>query len=98
MTGGKTHHGKAKHQSKKSKGKQRSAAGFSTQTITHAVQPAVAASVSAPLKKSHTTNKVRATTAASRVRYPYVTAELKRIGILAGIMLAILVVLALVLS
>ncbi|MDI6814914.1 MAG: hypothetical protein QMC90_02370 [Dehalococcoidales bacterium] len=32
------------------------------------------------------------------VRYPYIITELQRIGILAGIMLAILVVLALVLS
>lgn len=32
------------------------------------------------------------------VRYPYILAELRRIGILAGIMLVILVVLALVLS
>ncbi len=32
------------------------------------------------------------------VRYPYILTELRRIGILAGIMLAILVVLALVLS
>jgi len=98
MTDGKSHHGKAKHQSKKSKAKERSAAGFPQQTITRAAQPAVAASVSAPLKKPHTTNKVRATAVSRTVRYPYVTAELKRIGILAGIMLVILVVLALVLS
>ena len=32
------------------------------------------------------------------VRYPYIVTELRRIGILGGIMLAILVVLALVLS
>ena len=32
------------------------------------------------------------------VRYPYIATELRRIGVLAGIMLAILVVLALVLS
>ena len=32
------------------------------------------------------------------VRYPYITAELRRIGILAGIMLIALVVLSLVLS
>ena len=35
--------------------------------------------------------------ASGEARYPYVTAELRRIGILAGIMLVILVVLALVL-
>jgi len=35
---------------------------------------------------------------ATTVRYPYIAAELRRTGILGGIMLAILVVLALVLS
>lgn len=34
----------------------------------------------------------------ARLRYPYVAAELRRIGLLAGIMLAALIVLALVLS
>ena len=37
-------------------------------------------------------------TTQSAAQYPYIAAELRRIGILAGIMLAILVVLALVLS
>ena len=36
--------------------------------------------------------------AAAGIRYPYVAAELQRIGLLAGIILVILVVLALVLS
>jgi hypothetical protein len=36
--------------------------------------------------------------ASGEARYPYVTAELRRIGILAGMMLVILVVLALVLA
>ncbi len=35
---------------------------------------------------------------AAGLRYPYVAAELRRIGLLAGIMLAALIVLALVLS
>ena len=34
----------------------------------------------------------------SPARYPYIVAELRRFGILAGIMLAILIVLALVIS
>ena len=37
-------------------------------------------------------------TAAATVRYPFVVAELRRIGVLAGIILVILIVLALVLS
>jgi len=36
--------------------------------------------------------------ASGEVRYPYVTAELRRIGILAGIMLVVLIILALVLT
>jgi hypothetical protein len=36
--------------------------------------------------------------ASTGTRYPYVAAELRRIGLLAGIMLVVLVVLALVLS
>ena len=95
---GKSHHGKVKHQSKKSKAKQRSADGFVPQTVTSASQPAVAAGVSAPPVKVHTAGKARAAAASGTVRYPYITAELKRIGILAGIMLVILIVLALVLS
>ncbi|MFC1984348.1 hypothetical protein ACFLVO_05015 [Chloroflexota bacterium] len=41
---------------------------------------------------------ISAPTPLTTIRYPYVITELRRIGILAGIMLAILVVLALVLS
>lgn len=37
-------------------------------------------------------------TSSKTVRYPFISAELKRISILAGIILAILVVLALILS
>ncbi len=37
-------------------------------------------------------------TIVTAVRYPYILTELRRIGILAGIMLAILVVLALILA
>jgi len=34
----------------------------------------------------------------TRIQYPYIATELRRIGILAGVMLAVLVVLALVLA
>mgnify|MGYP001070367457 CR=1 FL=1 len=48
--------------------------------------------VSAPLSSS-----AAARPKAPAVKYPYVTAELRRIGVLAGVILVILVVLALVL-
>ena len=56
--------------------------------VTQTKKPAaVAPSASAPVRKA----------APDTVRYPYVVAELRRIGILAGIMLVTLIVLALVL-
>lgn len=62
------------------------------QTVDETHKPTVPAmpapSPSAPTPKAMATG----------ARYPYVAAELRRIGILAGIMLVILVVLALVLS
>jgi len=92
---GKSQHGRGHSaQSKKAKAKQRSAVMSSGQPVVVQIpKPAVSPSVSAP-----PTSK-RILPAASRTtRYPYITAELKRIGIVAGIILAILVVLALVLS
>ena len=92
----KSRHDKRKHhpQSKKSKAKQRFA-----ETIAHppaAAQPhkpAVHTGMPAP------SAGVPATPTASPVgRYPYIATELRRIGILAGIILVILIVLALFLS
>ncbi len=95
----KSRHGKAKYHTKKSKAKQRSTALPSQQqAVGMSPKPAVATSVSTlPEKKVRTTEKIRTATVAGAVRYPYITAELKRIGILAGIILVILIVLALVL-
>jgi hypothetical protein len=60
-----------------------------SQTYESASQPVVSASsASVPTPKA----------AQTVARYPYIVTELRRIGILAGIILAILVVLALVLS
>lgn len=55
-----------------------------------------AASVTATKKKSKVTPLSMAENA--RARYPYVRAELKRIGVLAGVMLVLLIVLFLILS
>ena len=68
-------------------------------------QPLVAAQVAAPVTSLKDTPAVSAPAAgepATRakvlaVKYPYVTSELQRIGILAGAIVVILVVLALVL-
>ena len=92
---GKSRHGKGKHsfQSKKKKGR-RSPPGVVAQRqadiqIDKPVAPpkVVTPSASAPTP----------TPVLTAVRHPYILAELRRIGILAGILLAILVVLALVL-
>ena len=92
---GKSHHGKGKHssQSRKSKAKQRSAAMAVQQVVARAPEATVAPAttpappVSAPAPPLKT----------GAIRYPYITAELRRIGILAGVMVVILVVLAFVL-
>lgn len=92
----KSPHGKGKHhsQSKKSKAKQRYAATASQQqTAAPIPEPSLPASKSAPPTKVATPKAT-----APIIQYPYITAELKRTGILAGVILVILIVLALVLS
>ena len=80
--------------SKKAKAKQRSAVMSSGQPpVAQMPKPAVSPPVTAP----PASKRVLPTTARA-IQYPYITTELKRIGIVAGIILAILVVLALVLS
>ena len=92
--------GKSQHrrghsaQSKKAKAKQRSAVMSSgQQVVVQMPRPAVSPPVSAPPASKRIRPAISKT-----ARYPYITAELKRIGIVAGIILAILVVLALVLA
>jgi hypothetical protein len=84
---GKSRRGRGKH-SARSKKRQ----GAST----IAAQQRVAAD-KPPAPAVPTPSKPTPITAPTGARYPYVVAELRRIGILAGIMLVILVVLALVL-
>ena len=68
-------------------------------------QPAVSAPVAPPVKAQENKPVVSTPppstpvtkTKAPAVKYPYVTAELRRIGILAGAIVVILIVLALVL-
>ena len=92
---GKSRHGKGKHHyhSKKSRAEHRH--------IATALQPPVVADTPTPAATVSTPPPVKAPTspkALKAVRYPYITDELRRIGILAGIILVILIVLALVLS
>lgn len=84
--------GKHPHYSRKSKAMMRqSGAQSHPQAIAEVPKPA--ATVEAPVVQEATKKSVVDTTP----RYPYVTGELKRIGILAGIIIVILIVLSIVL-
>lgn len=92
---GKMRHSKGKHhqQSKKNRAKQR----HGTMAVQHHVPadtPEKAAAISAPTSSRASASPATPKTA----QYPYISTELRRIGILAGIILVILIVLALVLS
>jgi hypothetical protein len=92
---GKSRYGKGKHphHSKKSKAKLRHS--------TMALQQPTAADTPQPVATITSPPSSRAPTSPAKPRiaqYPYITTELQRIGILAGIILVILIVLALVLS
>jgi hypothetical protein len=92
---GKSRHGKGKHGhiSKKSRARQRQGITPLSQTAADNIpQPAVTTSTPSSPKIPAPPTRLKA------VQYPYITTELRRIGILAGIILVILVVLALVLS
>ena len=93
---GKSRHGKGKHSlhRKRKKGRQRFPATVAVQpAAAQTSQPAAPTWVPTPPVSVPTRMKTP-----TPARYPYITAELRRIGILAGIMLVILIVLALVLS
>jgi len=90
---GKSRHGRKKHlpQGKKRKGRQGSPGAVAPQQAEiQADKPAAPAQV-APSAST-------LVPAPMVTRYPYILAELRRIGILAGIVLVILIVLAIVLS
>ena len=91
---GKSRHGKGKHYSKKSKVLRRQGASPAMPQATASIPeiPKQAISVATPL--------VKATAASAKTAnlYPYITSELRRIAILAGIIIIILIVLAIILS
>ena len=89
---GKSQHHRGKHSahSKKSKVIERSK--------TPALQQPIVTQMPAPSVAPEVPARRMGVAASKTVRYPFITAELKRIGILAGIILIILIVLALVLS
>ena len=81
-------------QSKKRKKKRGSSAiAAQQQPVSQTYEPVSQPVVSAPSASELTPKATQAV-----AHYPYILTELRRIGILAGIMLAILVVLALVLA
>ncbi len=92
---GKSHGGRGKHSAQSKKRKMRrdfSPAGAQQQAIAQNHEPVSQAP--SPSAKALTPRS----TLSSAIQHPYITTELRRIAILAGIMLAILVVLYLVIS
>ncbi len=90
---GKLQHGQGKRSSRRKRGKSRqspSVIAAQRQPVAQAYKP-----VSRPAVTASSHVPISTLTA---VQHPYIVSELRRIGILAGTMLAILVVLALVLS
>ncbi len=86
---GKSQYGRGKHVSRRKKEKMRQG------TLATVAQRQVIAQPEVPVSPA----KMPAPTVTpTATRYPYVTAELRRISILAGIVLVVLVVLVLVLS
>ena len=91
---GKSRHGRGKYSARSKKGKIRQdfSATRSQQPVAtqkhKLVSPVASPSAKVPTSRSDS----------SPVRYPYIVTELRRIAILAGIMLAILAVLYLVIS
>lgn len=93
---GKSRYGKGKHsaRSKRKRSGHGSLASAAQQPpVSQTYEPVPKPEVPAPLPSTPTPSVT-----VSTIRYPYIITELRRIGILAGITLVILVVLALVLS
>ncbi len=92
---GKSRHRKGKHalHSKRKKGRQHFAATAAQQRVVAQTDKLVVSAKSSTPSVSAPTP-----TAVTMTRYPYIVAELRRFGILAGIIVAVLIVLALVLS
>ena len=91
---GKSRHGKSKHHhGKKGRAKHRRIATASPQPVV-ADTPTPAAIISKPPSSGTPASPTKS----RAVQYPYITTELRRIGILAGIIIIILIALAQVLS
>lgn len=94
---GKSRHGKGKHYSKKSKALRRQGTTPAVPQATASI-PEIPKQV-IPVAASTVRKAANAATAKTAVNlYPYITSELKRIAILAGIIIVILIVLSIVLS
>lgn len=97
---GKSRHGKGKnpHHSKKSKAMMRQASTpLQQQAAAVAPKPVESVEAQTAPKADTTPKSVTTPEAVATPRYPYVTGELKRIGILAGIIIVVLIVLSIVL-
>ena len=94
---GKSRHGKGKHphHSRKSKAIQRQEARTSQQNATVATPPKAA---TVEVDKTYTPKPAAIPEKKKSIQYPFIAGELRRIGLLAGIILVILIILALVLS
>ena len=92
---GKSKHGRRnQHKGKKRRGRQSFSTVSPQQTVvSQAYQPAPSPEVTTPSASGASTRSAMAAT-----RYPYIATELRRIGILAGIILVILIILALIFS
>ena len=100
---GKSRYAKGKHPSRTKKEKSRRRVDLERQgsSATDAQQSAVAETyqpVSQPRAPAPQTTRPNPMATLTAARYPFIATELRRIGILAGIMLAVLIVLALALS
>ena len=94
---GKSRHGKGKHphRSKKSKAIQRQETRASQRNAALDTRPIAAAT---DIDKTATPKPTVTSEKTKTIQYPFIAGELRRIGILAGIILIILIILALVLS
>ena len=91
---GKSRHTKGKHphKSKKSKAKQRQ------QTLTLHQVPDETTGQDTAIDIQPVSRTITSPTKTRTIQYPYITGELRRIGILAGMIIVILIILAIVLS
>ena len=86
--------GKSRRKGRRSfQGKKRKGRRFPPTIVTHTEKPVTPSRVAVP-----TASVPTLTPTPTAVQYPHIVSELRRVGILAGIMLAILVVLTLVLT